>query len=235
MDKSGCVVVTGASGAIGAAVAAALERAGLDVVGVDMNGAGRVRRVDVCVEDEVRMLAEGLRAEGRAVRGLVNIAGRPGEASLDDMSVALWDAVFAVNVRGTMLMTKHLLPLMSRGASIVNFGSIAALKGVTERTAYCASKAAVLGLTRAAAVELAPRGIRVNAVCPGTIDTPWIDRVARSAPDPAAAAIAMADRAPLRRTGTVDEVAACVVFLLDASSSFVTGATIPVDGGASAW
>jgi NAD(P)-dependent dehydrogenase (short-subunit alcohol dehydrogenase family) len=229
------VVVTGAGGAIGRAVVAACAGRGYTVVATDVRASDAMFVCDVAKVADLDRLAAHLAADRRRVRGLVNVAGRPGEAALADLDEAGWDAVFAVNVRGAAMAISRLLPLMPRGASIVNFGSIASHKGVAERAAYCASKAAVIGLTRAAAVELAPRGIRVNAICPGTIDTPWIDRIVALAPDPVRAAEAMADRAPMRRTGSVTEVAAGVVFLLDDASGFITGATLPVDGGATAW
>lgn len=235
METRGVVVVTGAAGAIGRAIVAATRAHGFQTLGADLSGGEEVFACNVKSAPDLDRLAAHLATSGFWVRGLVNVAGRPGEAALADLDPEEWDDVFAVNVRGSAMAISRLSPLMRRGASIVNFGSIAATKGVAERAAYCASKAAVLGLTRAAAVELAPRGIRVNAICPGTIDTPWVDRVIRSSENPALTAIAMADRSPSRRTGAVEEVAAAVCFLLDDASSFVTGVALPVDGGAAAW
>lgn len=235
MNKSEIIVVTGANGAIGQAVVKQLEEDGFDVWGVDLVGLDLVRQYDVSKPDDVDALAREVHAAGLTVRGLVNVAGRPGEFSLLGMCADDWDNVFAVNVRSAALLIGRLLPMMSEGSSIVNFGSLASDKGVAERSAYCASKAAVMGLTRAAAVELAPIGIRVNAVNPGTIDTPWIRRLINEAEDPESCEKVIANRAPAARMGQTHEVASVVSYLISDASSFVTGSILPVDGGATAW
>lgn len=232
------IVVTGAAGAIGHAIVARLAHDGARVHALDLTppecagatvtGSG----VDVADEGSVRAFFDGLAAEGTRLDGLVNNAGIPGEAALVDLERRLWDRVFAVNVTGQMLMAKYALPLLRAEASIVNVSSIAGTLGYAERAAYCASKAAIMGFTRALAVELGPRGIRVNCVAPGTIDTPWIDRLIASAPDPSAARHAFAARAPMNRMGGTDELAGLIAFLMSEDSRFLSGAVIPCDGAA---
>lgn len=161
---------------------------------------------------------------------LVNNAGIPGEGALAALTTAHWNRVFAVNVTAQMLMAQAALPLMPTGASIVNLSSVAAYLGFAERAAYCASKAAVLGLTRALAIELAGR-VRVNCLCPGTIDTPWITRLAGDGADRDERMAAIAGRQAMGRLGTPGEIAAAVAFLAFEDASFITGAILTADGG----
>ena len=235
MTQTEIIVVTGASGAIGTAVSQQLTQDGFVVWGIDLAASETVRQCDVSSPEDIEELAADIRGHGLLVRGLVNVAGRPGEFALADIDADEWDNVFAVNVRSAALLIGRLSPLMCEGSSVVNFGSIAASKGVAERAAYCAAKAALMGLTRAASVELAPKGIRVNAVNPGTIDTPWVRRLINGAQDPEAFGQEIADRAPVRRMGNVEEVANAVSYLISDASNFVNGTILPVDGGASAW
>ncbi|PJI91145.1 SDR family NAD(P)-dependent oxidoreductase [Luteimicrobium subarcticum] len=229
------VVVTGAARGQGAAEARSLAAAGAHVVALDvadtpaeaLGDTTEYRRHDVTDRAAWASLATDMRNRFGRIDGLVNNAGITWRARLLDVDVADLERVHAVNLVGPVLAIQACAPLMPRGSSIVNVGSVAALTGHVP-VAYTTSKWALRGLTRVACLELGPRGIRVNAVHPGYIETPMT----------ASASPAFRDgnvtETPLGRTGTVDEVAALVTFLIGDGSSYVSGAEIPVDGGMTA-
>ncbi|MBE3016179.1 SDR family oxidoreductase [Microbispora sp. NEAU-D428] len=224
------VVVTGAARGQGAAEAAALAREGAHVVAADLAEPRRPldgvvhRRLDVADERSWAALAAWLREAYGRVDGLVNNAGITWRARLEEVTPADLAHVHAVNLTGPLLGIQHLLPLMPRGASVVNVGSAAALTAHYP-VAYTTSKWALRGLSAAASLELGPRGIRVNTVHPGFIET---EMTASASPAFRAANLA---ETPLGRAGTVEDVAPLVVFLVSDESSYITGAEIPVDGG----
>ncbi|HEX6461278.1 MAG TPA: SDR family NAD(P)-dependent oxidoreductase [Thermoleophilaceae bacterium] len=222
------IVVSGAAQGQGRAEALALASEGATVVAADVkqidDEALHPRRLDVTDPGSWRELADWVDASFGRVDGLINNAGITSRVRLGDVELDDWNRVLAVNVTGAMLGIQALLPLMRRGASIVNVGSVAALTG-HYTAAYTASKWALRGLTHCAATELGSRGIRVNAVHPGYIDT----AMTRTAPP--AFRGANVSLTPLGRAGEVDDVAGLMVFLMSEESSFISGADIPVDGG----
>jgi 2-keto-3-deoxy-L-fuconate dehydrogenase len=234
-------VVTGAASGIGAAIAARFAAEGARVVGGDIDeqalraSAGdsiTCVAVDVADEDSVANLIH--EAERLApVDVLVNVAGIGSTTTAPDTPVDLWDRVFAVNARGTFLCCKHAIPAMAsrRRGSIVNIASVAALVGFRNRAAYCASKGAVLALTRALALDHVADGIRVNCVCPGTIDSPWVRRLVQDAGE---SLDDLRARQPMGRLGTPEEVAEAALYLAEDGAGFVTGSTLTIDGGITA-
>jgi NAD(P)-dependent dehydrogenase (short-subunit alcohol dehydrogenase family) len=164
---------------------------------------------------------------------LINNAGIGTTGTVVTSDPEAFDRLLSVNVRGTFLMSRAALGVMvpRRRGVIVNAGSTAGMRAVADRAAYVATKHAVVGLTRAMALDHVKDGIRVNAVCPGTTLTPWIDERLAEAPDPDAAMAALVARQPMGRLGTAEEMAAAYLFLASDESAFTTGATLVVDGG----
>jgi NAD(P)-dependent dehydrogenase (short-subunit alcohol dehydrogenase family) len=224
-------LVTGAGSGIGAAVARRLAAEGAQVIVADLSpeavadelGAQAIV-LDVRDEDQVAPAMADLDV-------LVNVAGIGSTTNAPETSVDVWENVFAVNARGTFLCCKHAIPGMAArgGGSIVNIASVAGLVGLRNRAAYCASKGAVISLTRALAVDHVADGIRVNAVAPGTVDSPWVRRLVE---DVGESLDALRARQPMGRLGTPEEIADAVAYL--AAAEFVTGSVLVIDGGLTA-
>jgi NAD(P)-dependent dehydrogenase (short-subunit alcohol dehydrogenase family) len=217
-------LVTGAGSGIGAAVARLLASEDADVVAADLGGTEV--RLDVRDEADVAAVA-------RDVDILVNVAGIGSTTTAPDTPLDVWEDVFAVNARGTFLCCKHAIPSMVArgGGSIVNIASVAALVGLKNRAAYCASKGAVVALTRALAVDHVRDGVRVNAVCPGTVDSPWVRRLVEESGE---SLDDLTARQPLGRLGTTEEIAESVAYLCSDAAGFVTGSVLVIDGGLTA-
>lgn len=225
------VLVTGAGSGIGAAVARRFAADGAEVIVADLSpetvadelGAEAVV-LDVRDEEQVAPAMVDLDV-------LVNVAGIGSTTNAPETTLDVWENVFAVNARGTFLCCKHAIPgMVARGGgSIVNIASVAGLIGLRNRAAYCASKGAVIALTRALAVDHVAEGIRINAVAPGTVDSPWVRRLVE---DVGESLDALRARQPLGRLGTPEEIADAVAYL--AAAEFVTGSVLVIDGGLTA-
>ncbi len=236
-------VVTGGCGGIGTAVAARLAREGAKVVAADLaepSGAlpdgVRYQRLDVTDEESCKALAAGIAAEPGKLEILVNAAAIEIEKTIEETSLADWNRIFAINVTGTFLASKHLLPLMRKagGGSIVNFGSYDGFIADPSLAAYCATKGAVHALTRAMACDYGPENIRVNAICPGFVDTPMLQSFFGSSGDIESLQQKVRDIHPLRRYGTPEDVAGLVNWLAGDEARYASGQLWVLDGGLTA-
>jgi NAD(P)-dependent dehydrogenase (short-subunit alcohol dehydrogenase family) len=232
-------IVTGAAGGVGSAVTRRLVDGGASVVASDLRSLGdaadgvlEVRGDASQTETADRAVETALERFGR-VDILVNNAGHIVYKTILDTSDGDWDRVMAVNVRSMFVHCRAVIPVMQRngGGAIVNVASISGLIGIPGLTAYTASKGAVVQLTRQLAVEWAAERIRVNAVAPGALDTPFLTDFVAAQDDPEGVAAAIQAQHPLGRWGTPEEIAHSIAFLASDAASFVTGAVLTADGG----
>lgn len=247
------VLITGAAVGLGRAAALQLAAQGARLVLIDSNAAELNNTLDLIVTaggEAVAQVGDVTLADTAAASvakalaaydgldAVCNVAGVLSVGSVEQASIAEFDRTMHINCLAQLLMIQHALPALRRSqhASIVNVASVGALTALPMMSIYCASKAAVLGLTRAIATELAP-DIRCNAICPGGIDTPMAQNLlAQFDPKQRADMLSkLTGRQLLKRFATPDEIASLIVYLVSDESSFITGAILPIDGGHTAW
>ena len=235
-------LITAAAQGMGRAASLAFAREGAQVIATDINAAllaeldGRpgIRTATLDVLDDAAVAA--FAEKTGAVDILFNCAGWVHQGTLLECSIDDWDRSFDLNVRSMFVVTKSMLPKMiaAGGGVILNMASVlGAHKAAPNRLAYTASKAAVAGFTRALAIDHVKQGIRVNCVCPGTVDTPSLGERINAFADPAQARKDFVARQPMGRLATAEELAESFVYLVSDESSFMTGQAIFVDGGMS--
>ena len=241
-------IVTGGASGIGAAIVEAFLQEGAAVAVADLTEPGGTTAaesasgdkaqpffVSVDVSDHVSieaMVAEAVDRLG-GLDILVNNAGIGTPGKLMDTEYDDWNRMIAVNLTGTFLVSKLALPHLLNGGDgcIINMASAGGLVGVKDRVAYCATKGGVISLTRSIAVDYVDQGLRCNAICPGTVDTPWVERMVSQYADPESAKAAMVARQPMGRLGRPDEIAQAAVYLATPAAGFVTGTCLVIDGG----
>lgn len=241
-------LVTGAGSGIGRATAHRLVETGYAVIAVDRDesglaetveaGDGRIHPVvvDLTDVDRVEAAVAAVLTDHGLPDLLVNNAGVGVAGTVAETSAVDWNRTIAVNLSAIFHLCRLFVPpMVERGHGvIVNVASIAGMVGLRNRAAYCASKAGVVGLTRALAADHAAQGLRVNAICPGTVETAWVDRIIAGADDPEAVRAGMAARQLDGRMGTPEEVAAGIVYLASPEARFVNGSAFVMDGGLTA-
>lgn len=242
--------VTGAGSGIGRATARRLARDGYWVGAFDLDASGVKGTVDGIVssggkavgfngdvrdEAVVKSALEAVASEARLWL-VANVAGVGVAATVVDTTNEQWERVISVNLTGTFIVSRAAVPILidSGGGVIVNVASVGGLVGIAQRAAYCASKAGVIGLTKAIAVDHAAAGIRAVAICPGTVESEWITKILANNPDPAAARQAMSERQLDGKMGSPDEVAAGIAFIASSDGRFINGSEFVMDGGMTA-
>jgi len=243
--------VTGAGSGIGAAIAHVFagagalvyvldrdERAGVEVAAAIQVEGGRATfiPVDVSSESACAAVARQILAEHGRCDVLVNNAGIGHVGTVLSTTAEDLDRLYAVNVKGILHMTRAILPSMidRRWGSVVNLASVGGVIAVKDRFAYCTTKFAVVGMTKCMAVDHADSKVRFNAICPGRVETPFVQARIKEYPDPKKAYEEMASTQLLKRMGRPEEIAAAALYLASDESAFVTGSCLIIDGGMSA-
>lgn len=238
-------LVAGGRGGAGRAICERFATEGAHVYAADLSdggsvgdvaAAGEYLRLDVTSEQEVMTAMATVDAAHGRLDVLVNAAGIEIEKTLDDTTLDDWNRIFAINVTGTFLTSKHALPLLRRSehASIINFGSYDGFIADPGLTAYCATKGAVHALTKAMACDHGPEGIRVNAICPGYVDTPMLGQFFGEGAEGEAVRAEAENVHPLRTIGTPTDMANLVHWLASDEARYATGQLWVLDGGLSA-
>jgi NAD(P)-dependent dehydrogenase (short-subunit alcohol dehydrogenase family) len=246
----GTALVTGGGQGIGRGISLRFAREGAAVGVLDLSvraaeetvreigdagGRAVALPVDVSDAEQVRGAVQRLSQVFGPVDVLVHNAGIMPEGRVDETTDQQWDRVFAVNARGAYLTCREVLPFMraARHGSIILMASLTGVNGFPGLAAYSATKGALISLARAMAIDYAPEGIRVNAVSPGTIDSPMLHEFVAAQPDPDRTRQAFDQVQPRGRVGTIDEVVNVVLFLASDQASYVSGSNLKVDGGMS--
>ena len=241
-------LVTGAGSGIGAAIAETLAAAGARVVATDLDpatagataeriqaggGAATAATLDVVDAAACVAAARDIEEDAGALDILVNNAGIGHVGTLLSTGGSDLDRLYAVNVRGVFNVSKAFLPgmLARRRGSIVNMASVGGVVGIRDRLAYCTTKFAVVGLTKSMALDHAGSGVRVNCICPGRVETPFVAARLREYPDPDRAYKEMSASQSLGRMGRPEEIAAAALYLASDEAAFVTGSALMIDGG----
>lgn len=240
-------LVTGAGSGIGAAIASTFAAAGARVFVTDRTEASArataatlagavTMTLDVTDEGHCAAAAHQVLADGRGLDVLVNCAGIGHVGTIVHTEGADLDRLYAVNVRGVFNVSKAFVPsmLQRRSGSIINIASVGGVVGIRDRVAYCTSKFAVVGLTKSMALDHALAGVRVNCICPGRVETPFVAKRLTEYPDPEEARRDMTASQAVGRMGRPDEIAAAALYLASDASAFITGSALMIDGGWSA-
>jgi NAD(P)-dependent dehydrogenase (short-subunit alcohol dehydrogenase family) len=231
------ILVTGAAGAIGAAIVAAIKRAGGQAIATDLTSKGMDAALDVTAEADWQRVSADVESKHGRLDGLVNAAGIAIVGTIEKTDFAAWRRVLSVNLDGAFLGCKYAFPLLRKqGGSIVNLSSVSGLVGGHNLAAYNASKGGLSLLTKSIALHGArfKPPVRCNAVCPAFLEGPMVDAVAQGTKNPDAVKHKLAADIPLGRLGQPTEVADLCVYLLSDESGFITGADLPIDGGLTA-
>jgi NAD(P)-dependent dehydrogenase (short-subunit alcohol dehydrogenase family) len=243
--KNKIAIVTGGGSGIGRACAVAFAREGarvalvgrrrdrLEKVALEIGNSALVIAADVSRSDEIARVLEETVGNFGGVNVLLNNAGILHIGTAEQLTEQQWDETFNINVRGLWLFSRAMLPIMRKagGGSIITMGSVLGINGARNRAAYAASKGAVVLLTKCMAIDHGHENIRVNAICPSFVETELTAAVISQAPDPTAVRAERVAVHPIGRLGKPEDIAGLAVYLASDESSWVTGATFPVDGG----